>query len=111
MHHRNDVTYSLRPDAGSHGAIEASAPVYGEAVEDTRLGVPPGIYTQAVVGAEVDVLHYQLSGDGRLCIDSASSDLPGWHHVTTLPAGSTPDDVLAWVKGQEFLGRQFWQPA
>lgn len=111
MEYRDDVTYRLRPGAGWQGAIEALVPIYGEAIEDTRLGVPPGIYTQAIIGTRVEVLHYQLGSDGHLCIDSASADLPGWHHVATLPAGATPADVLAWVKGREFPGRQFWRSA
>lgn len=111
MHYRDDVTYRLLPDADWRGTIEASRPIYGEAIEDMRLGVPPGTYTQAVIGTEIEVLHYQLSSDGRLCIDSADVDLPGWHQVATLPAGSAPADVLAWVSGQDFIGRQFWQAA
>lgn len=109
--HTEDTTYRLLPSSITFESIEATHPIYSEPVESTDWRDAPGTYTQAVIGQERELLHFRLSSDGAMAVSSQSKDLPGWHHVETLPAGSTPADVLEWVKGRAFVGRQFWEPA
>ena len=108
MMHTEETVYRLLPDGN---VIEAVRPLYVEAVESDDWRDPIGTHTQPVIGQEVDRLAFRLSADGALALDSASADLPGWHHVAQLGPKATPADVLEWVKGREFIGRQFWQPA
>lgn len=108
MMHTDQTVYRLLPDSN---IIEAVRPLYGEAIESDDWSDPIGTHTQLVIGQEIERLAFRLSADGALALDSASTDLPGWHHVATLGASATPAGVLEWVKGREFLGRQFWQPA
>lgn len=105
--HSDHTTYRLV----GPGEIEASHPMYAEPVEVRDWLGHTGDYTQALLGHEKERLYFRLGPNGALAIDSYSDDLPGWHQVTTLGAGATADDVLEFVRGKAFLGRQFWRAA
>lgn len=108
--HTEQTTYHLLPSSISYGTIEARHPIYGEARELVdHFGPVPGQYTQEIIGTEIAHLHFRISPDGALAIDSEDTTAPGWHQVCTLAAGATPEDVLTWVQGREFLGRRFWR--